>query len=333
MDGWIEDLLEYHLTRGKPGTSRQYAYDLRVIGRFLRDHRGEQIDGNADVVRAMIGPCVNGQPVRTKVLLRGFEAWAIREGKRDGRPYSQAAVRRFQVSFKALMRAAMELGFVAYEHRVLPKLMEQAPPVRDVRSPGRSAVMRMLSICQVRADLKGRRDELALWLMFANALRVSEVCSIEYPHGVDLDAGTVWISAKGRHDREEIELPRDTQRVLEDYLELRGEAPGRLLNRRDRRRPGDAEPLTTSGLRRVVVELGRQVGARVRPHQLRHAGLTEMARLTNGNDVWVATLSRHRAYSSWGRMWHRYIDDPIYTMREAANIVQRGRIWRHPSAC
>lgn len=328
---WASDLLEYHLTRDKIGTSRQYAYDLRVFGRYLRDQRGESVESNIDVVRRLIGPCADGQPSITRMILRGFTAWALQGGQQNGDGYSQAQVRRMQSSVRSLMMGAVECGMVDYQDRVMAPLIDHGPPTRNVRSPGRGVVMSMISLCQQRADTKGRRDELALWLMFANALRVGEVCSIQFPTGVDRENAAVWVTPKGSHDQEEIELPKGTMASLDKYLALRGETPGPLLVSLDHRRQ-DTNGITTEGLRGVVAALGQQVGAYVRPHKLRHAGITEITRLTNANDLWVSILSRHRVYRGRGRMWQRYQDDPVYTMREAASIVQLGRPWHHPSA-
>lgn len=331
MTAWATDLLEYHLTRDKIPTSRQYAYDLRIIGRYLSEERGEDVETNADVVRRIIGPCADGKPAMTLMLLRGVTAWALQHGKQNGRGYSQSQVRRLQSSVRSLMMGAIECGIVNYADRVLPPLIDHGPPVRNVRSPGRAVVMAMISQCQQRGDAKGKRDELALWLMFANALRVGEVCSVEYPDGVDLEHGAIWVRPKGHHDREEIELPRTSVAALEAYLEVRGDTPGALFLSMDHRRRGCPDAVTTEGMRHVVSDLGKQAGAYVRPHKLRHAGITEITRLTNANDLWVSILSRHRVYRGRDRMWQRYQDDPVYTMREAASIVQIGRPWRHPS--
>ncbi len=328
---WAVDLLEYHLTRDKWETGRQYAYDLRIIARYLREERGEEIDGNVDVVRRLIGPCAEGQPAITRMILRGLTAWALNSGKHDGDGYSQSQVRRMQSSVRSLMMGAIECGIVDYSNRVLPPLIDHGPPARNVRSPGRDVVMSMISRCQQRRDAKGRRDELALWLMFANALRVGEVCSVMYPEGVDMEAGTIWIRPKGYHDREEIELPKLTVAALAEYIDARGDEPGALFVSLDHRRHGTPEAITTEGMRHVVAGLGNDLGAYVRPHKLRHAGITEITRLTNANDLWVSILSRHRVYRGRDRMWQRYQDDPIYTMREASSIVQIGRLWRHPT--
>ncbi|MFA5265504.1 MAG: tyrosine-type recombinase/integrase, partial [Opitutaceae bacterium] len=293
--------------------------------------RGEEIEGNVDVVRRIIGPCAEGKSAMTRMILRGLTAWALQGGKQDGDGYSQSQVRRLQSSVRSLMMGAIECGIVDYSNRVLPPLIDHGPPARNVRSPGRAVVMGMISRCQQRRDAKGRRDELALWLMFANALRVGEVCSVEFPNGVDLDNGTIWVRPKGHHDREEIELPKTTMAALDAYLTERGDEPGALFVSMDHRRCGKPEAITTEGMRHVVDDLGQQVGAYVRPHKLRHAGITEITRLTNANDLWVSILSRHRVYRGRDRMWQRYQDDPIYTMREAASIVQIGRPWRHPT--
>jgi integrase/recombinase XerC len=58
--------------------------------------------------------------------------------------------------------------------------------------------------------------------------------------------------------------------------------------------PGKGARLTGTGLYLVVRDLGRKAGLTVRPHGLRHAGITEALDLTNGNIRAVQRYSRHR---------------------------------------
>lgn len=335
---WTEDILN-ELLGGKRRTATQYAYDLRILGRYLRA-QGQHVASLADVVRAVIGPCRDGQPAKTRQRMRAFTAWALQHGRQDGRGYSQSQVRRLQATFNRAMYLAVEAGHVGYQERVLLRLME-VPPARHRRRAklSRQDVFAMLEICRQRQDTKGLRDELALWLMYANALRVGEVCSIEYPEGVDLAAGTVAVQPTGLHERvardrhEVIELPVATAQLLARVLEARGSQPGPLLVSAARWQAGEPVGVTVAGLRDSIGRLASDaIGRRVTPADIRFAGIQAIGQLTRGNDLWVSILSRHRVYTGSGRTWQRYQDDPVYTMREAGEIVQRGRPWQHPSA-
>ncbi len=326
----------------KPATKKQYAYDLRVIARYLREQRGQAVQSNAEVVQAVIGPCAEGLPARTRILLRGFRAWALQNGRQDGRRYSQSQVRRMQATVNRLMKLAVDLGCVQWAHRVILPL-PIVPPSRHCRRVKltRADVQAMIRCCQDRQDTKGRRDELTLWLMYANGLRVGEILSIDYPDGVNISEGAVMIRPSGVHTgpladpckRESIELPAGTQEVLHDYLAVRGPGPGPLLMSEARQLSGRTQGITADGLRHAVGKLAlTAIGRQVTPEDLRFAGIQALGRLTHGNDLWVSILSRHRVYSGSDRTWQRYQDDPVYTMRGAAEIVQSGRPWVHPSA-
>lgn len=334
MSDWANDLLEYHLSTASRKTSVQYAYDLRVMQRFL-DHAGHPVAGNIGVVEYIAGLCLDDQPAQVTLRMKQFEVWALGGGRQDGTGFTPSSVRRVESSVRKLLTNAEDLRVLRPEQIPRIRLIDHAPPIRNVKAPPRIIIERMIGQSQRRGDAKGLRDELALWLMFANALRLSEVRSIQYPKGVDLEAGEVTIRPKGGLQGQIIQLPRETARVLSAYVEARGTREGPLIASENRSANG--EGISDTGLRMVVQNLAKAVEApkRVNPHMLRHAGITEIGRLTNHNAMWICLLSRHRTPDLIAReqkiMWLRYEDDPQFCHREAANIVQRGRPWRNPT--
>jgi len=123
------------------------------------------------------------------------------------------------------------------------------------------------------------------------ALRRSEAVSLDVEH-LDLETGTVSVLGKGRSERVALSLPEPTACALRAWLELRGTEPGPLFLNMDRARKG--RRLTGRSVARLVGELGRSIGIRVRPHGLRHAAITEALDITRGDVRAVQKFSRHR---------------------------------------
>ena len=115
---------------------------------------------------------------------------------------------------------------------------------------------------------------------------------------MDLEGGKLSILGKGRTQKEALSLPEPTKAALAVWIEARGAEPGPLFVNFDRARKG--KRLTGTGLYLVVRKLGSNAGlsAPVRPHGLRHAGITEALDLTNGNVRAVQRYSRHRNLST-----------------------------------
>ena len=128
-------------------------------------------------------------------------------------------------------------------------------------------------------------------MLFERALRREEVARLDVAI-LDLPACTVSILGKGRREREMLTLAAPTCRALADWLAVRGTVPGPLFVNFDRARKGDGR-LTGAGIWSIVTALGEATGQRVRPHGLRHAGITEAQYKTGGDVRRVRESSRH----------------------------------------
>lgn len=233
---------------------------------------------------------------------------------------SLATTRRRLSSLLALLHLAHEFDVIPWSIRLK---LPGTTPIRDTRGPGRQAIMRMISLCRERGDDKGQRDTVLLSLMFYNALRASEVLSIDLAH-VDLQEDEVSIAPKGKWDRQRIPIPRCTKEALERWLEVRGDEPGPLFPSMQPHRQGRADRLTYRGLYELVRKLGRQVGVACHPHGLRHTAASDLDRLTYGNVAWGMHLTRHAD----PKTFLAYRDGRTNHMRAAAEILAHGQYVR-----
>lgn len=199
-----------------------------------------------------------------------------------------ASINRKLAALKSLCKLGRVVGVVSFNLEVLAFEVE---PLRDTRGPGTENVHKMLAQAEQRTDKKGKRDYAMLRLMFDLAMRRGEVCSLDVEH-LDLAQGLMSIMGKGRHQRQWLSLPDETKDALKGWLEIRGREPGALFIALDPRAYG--RRLRGDGAALVVGKMGEKIGARVRPHGLRHAAITEALNATDGNLRLVQKYSRHR---------------------------------------
>ena len=175
-----------------------------------------------------------------------------------------------------------------------PALLLLVDPLRQHeaadRGPGLAGMRRLLGALEEREDAKAARDRAILRLAFDLGLRRGELASLDLDH-LDLEAGRLAVLSKGQEARELLTLPPETIAVLRAWLMQRGREPGPLFINFDR--AGKGRRLTSTSIYRIVRELGEQVQVRARPHGLRHAAITAVLDLSQGDVRAAARFSRH----------------------------------------
>jgi integrase/recombinase XerC len=204
------------------------------------------------------------------------------------RGLAAATINRRLAALRSLVKLARVLGMVAW---TLEVQNAKAQPYRDTRGPGRSGFRAMLDKLGDN-DPKTRRDRAILRLLYERGLRRGEVVALDL-EDVDLAAGRIAVLGKGRTAKEPLTIAPPTALALAAWIEVRGKDPGPLFRPLDHAHRGQTR-LTGAGVYEVVRELGLAVGLHVRPHGLRHAGITEALERTRGNLRAVQRFSRHR---------------------------------------
>jgi len=199
-----------------------------------------------------------------------------------------ATINRRLAALRSLVKLARTLGMVPWTLEVEGL---EACAYRDTRGPGTDGVRSMLVVMGARQDAKGKRDVAILRLLRDMALRRGELVSLDLEH-LDLVTSKLAVLGKGRTGRELLTIPRPTLEALRAWIEVRGTVPGPLFTNFDR--AGKGSRLTGAGIHALVRACGEAAGLKVRPHGLRHAGITEALERTNGNLRKVQRFSRHR---------------------------------------
>ena len=126
------------------------------------------------------------------------------------------------------------------------------------------------------------------------ALRRAEAMALDLAD-LDLDGGTGAVIGKGRAEAGRLTRPDPARRALAAWVAVRSSEPGPLFVRLDRAGTGHGR-LTGRGVHKIIGALGRRAGlARpVRPHGLRHQGITRALEVSGGNVREVQKFSRYR---------------------------------------
>lgn len=272
----IEELVNAFLAGKSVNTLTAYRRDLLDFASFLGV---KTID---EVAKVMFEA---GQG-RANLIAVQFKDFMIKNN------LSPATINRKLSSLRSLITAGQTFGLIHWD-LVTPFQKSQA--YRDTRGMGVSGVRCLLNAAHSqRSPMKRARDKAIIYLLFHNALRRSEVSTLDL---LDYEAGQsrIMILGKGRSEKEPITLAEPTKQALDDWLAFRGEESGALFYNLDRAKKGDR--LSSGGLYRMIRWLGQKAMIVARPHGIRHSSITHALDITNGNVRQVRSLSRHRSYA------------------------------------
>lgn len=152
-----------------------------------------------------------------------------------------------------------------------------------------------------RSTIKGIRDYAILRLLWDNALRRNEICSLDVG---DFDkSGRLSILGKGKIQKSQIDLSPATTIAISQWLTAREnyltEDP--LFTSLDRRSKGHR--LDGSTIYRLVREFSEAAGIDkiVSPHRIRHSAITAYLDASDGNIRAAQGLSRHANLNTLNR--------------------------------
>jgi integrase/recombinase XerC len=168
-----------------------------------------------------------------------------------------------------------------------------------------------------RSTIKGIRDYAILRLLWDNALRRNEICSLNV--GDFSESGRVAILGKGKIQKSQIDLSPATTIAISQWLAARGEyrASDPLFTSLDRRSKGHR--LDGSTIYRLVREFSEAAGIDkiVSPHRIRHSAITAYLDASDGNIRAAQGLSRHANLNTL----NRYDDNRYKYQAIATNVL------------
>ena len=181
----------------------------------------------------------------------------------------------------------------------LPRVMQQQLAPRGLT---RVELRRLLKEVDVRASV---RDRAVVYLLLYSGLRLGETTQLRV-EDIELSErrGIVRITgefAKGGKGRT-VPIPPQARKALRDYLDVRGDAPGRLFI-------GERGPLGRNGISGLVARFGAAAGVKVTPHTLRHSFAFRFLAVSNNDLVGLADLMGHSNVNTTRHYARRRLED------------------------
>lgn len=289
-------MVEAFFSRMSPRTRKAYGAALQDLAGWMQQ---------ADGVRAISALLALGQGGAN---LRVMEYMAAMKQRR----LAPASMNQRLAAIKSMVKLARQAGLVSW---TLDVKAEKAETYRDTRGPGILAVGSIMAMLAGSITRKSARDLAILRLLFDLGLRRAEIVSLDLEH-LDIEGRRLAVLRKGRVLRKALTLPEPTAEALVSWIELRGSAAGPLFISLDHAGKGDGR-LTADGLYKLLKAYGAELGFKVRPHGIRHTAITELARLTKGNIVVMASFSDHKRMD----VLRRYVDNLEDRQGEAASLL------------
>lgn len=274
-----EDVLTSWLAGRNPQTLLAYAADLKDFAKFLGVRSGPSA-----VDLLMAGG--HGQANR---IAMAYRAQMVE------RRLASATVSRRLAALRSMVKVARQIGRITWALDVESPRIES---YRDTRGPGLEGWRRIVAAVRARA-LQGEwaalRDLAIVRLLHDLGLRREEAAQLDV-EDLELEdtPGTVAIVGKGKTDKIRLTLNLPTRSALRDWIAARGDDPGAVFPRLDRAAEGP-DRLSGEALERIVKRWARRAGINsvVRPHGLRHQGITRALDLSGGDVRKVQRFSRH----------------------------------------
>lgn len=207
--------------------------------------------------------------------------------KRDGAPLSKYSVHTYIRPVRQLLTWAASVG---EEIQAKPQLPRRSKPLRDTLSREEIDLM--------ERAMMSERDKLIVRVLADCGVRLDELRKLT-PDDIIRADRVAYIRVLGKRSRvRDVPLMPPLLRRLEKLAEHRPleRSADRLFLAHRRSRNGLYEPLTESGIYKVVRDAADIAGIRkrVHPHLLRHSWMTEMRR--NG----MSPFARHPVVRSAG---------------------------------
>lgn len=262
------------------GTRRAYAKDLQDFFKYSTEKEPDR-----DTVLEFL----HLEQRQAVMVVLKFKGYLMNERK-----LAENTVNRKLAAIKSMTSMGRKLGVCNFALQDIKS--ERVQTYRDTSGVEAPEYAKVLALVD-RTTLKGKRDYAILRLLWDNALRRNELCSLDVGD-FNPQSGTLSILGKGKGTQKVvIELTRKTVEALTDWV-LASHKVDKLeaIFTSLAYRKGDVEDrLIGESIRRLVVKLCKQaeISKHMSPHRVRHSSITTALDHTNGNYRKVQNLSRH----------------------------------------
>lgn len=215
--------------------------------------------------------------------------------------YSPATANKMLCALRRTLKEARRLGLMAAEDydRAVDLESVRGTSLLRGRALSRSEIAALMLSCTNDPTAVGVRDAAMLAILMVG-LRRSEVVNLNLKDFNHPTRALTIRAAKGRKDRSNY-LPQAAVRAVEDWLAIRGKAPGPLLYPLDKAKRIITRRMSEQGVMRALQRRSEKAGiASFSPHDLRRTFISDL--LDAGADlVTVSELAGHASPSTTSR--------------------------------
>lgn len=284
----LKELLE---EKRSPNTQRAYLKDLTHFFRSMA-----KSEPTSDVVLEFLHL---EEKQAVEIVVKYKSKMRRGESCTKGKPLSEATINRRLASIKALVEKGRAKGVCAYHLSDIK--CDPQEKYRDTTGVDVSTFKRILNQCE-RTTLQGSRDYVILRLLWENALRRDELCSLNFEH-LFLGERKLSIRGKGKgNTRVLVDISDAICDLLQSWLTLSqavtrskddlGSFP--VFIALDKNSIGNR--LSGEAVRRIVVKYSQKAGVTktMSPHRCRHAAITAYLDASDGDIRGAQAFSRHK---------------------------------------
>lgn len=238
--------------------------------------------------------------------------------------YSPATANKMLCALRRTLKEARKLGLMTAQDYEPAADIESIRGTRLLRGRALSGeeIAALMDACTSDPTVVGVRDAAMLAILIVG-LRRSEVVHLDLKDFNRRTSALTIRAAKGRKDRINY-LPKAAAVAVEDWLVIRGKAPGPLLYPLDKAKRIVTRRMSEQGVMRALQRRGEKAGiAPFSPHDLRRTFISNL--LDAGADlVTVSQLAGHASPSSTSR-YDRRGEEAKRQAIDLLNVPYNGR--------
>jgi integrase/recombinase XerC len=278
--GDSKQILETLLSQRRSEHSRRaYSHDLKNFFTVIAPGR----EMTSDLAREFL--CLK-QPQAIAIVI-AYRNYLFEQG------LSPATVNRRISAIRSLVEMGRLFGICCYDLAIIKN--EKTRAYRDTKGLEVPEIIKLFEVINT-SSLAGKRDICIMRLLWSNALRRGEVCSLDVKH-FKFASNQLEVSGKGRNgERDIVTISEKTSSAILEWLQASKGIdkpnepifisldPVRLGNR-----------LSGEAIRLIVDKYCKLSGIekKMSPHRIRHSSITQALELNNGNIRATQKLSRH----------------------------------------
>lgn len=217
--------------------------------------------------------------------------------------YSAATANKMLSALRGALKAARDLGQMDSDQYTRAANLKaiQGETLPKGRALAGGEIAALMEACSQDPTADGARDAAIIAIMRAGGLRRAEVCALHLSDLNPTEAGTALHVQGKRNKQREIPLAQGALDAVNDWLAIRGTAPGALFHPITKGGTIERRPMTPQALYDVLTKRAREAKIKnLSPHDFRRTFVSDL--LDKGADIaTVQKLAGHATVNTTAR--------------------------------